>query len=732
MNKPLIAIVAAAAFMTACCNCSEGNLQYVDPNVGGVGHILQPTRPTVQIPNSMLRTYPWKNDQIDDQIHHFILQVTSYRVAWAWRFLPLSGEGCTHLSSHFTVENETCTPYFYSATQERTYNEVAVTPKTHSAIYRIDFKSDEGPYAFNFAINGRRGEVHADADGVVTGWDESQGLKCYIYAVTDAPVAEVLPKNEKKVSLMIADKGTYHMKYGVSYISVEQAKENLEKEIPGWDFCSVKAEAKKIWKEAMDRIQVEGGTLAQKRTFYSAFYHASERMVDINEYGRYWSSFDHQVHESAEPFYVDNWLWDMFITLQPLNMIIEPEKSQAMIRSYIEMYRQCGWVPNFAVAFGDWPAMTGNNAANWFTDAWFKGLRDFDLETAYEGVKKGSLEATMLPWNNGPATSLDKFYGEHGYMPGLRPGEAETEPKVDTHWEKRQCVSVTIDNSYSDWCISQLAGVLGKEEDVELFKNRSAFYRNVFNVEKGHVWPRDKEGNWIETADPKLSGREYFTENNGYNFDWSAKHDLYALFDLMGGPAAAEAKLDNLFRETPGISKFKFWGDYQPDSSGLVGMFVMGNQPTFHIPYIYNYLGSPWKAQKRVRMLLDTWFPDNKFGYPGDEDGGSMSAFVMFSMMGFYQVQQGNPIYCIGSPVFEKTTINLADGKTFTVKAPGANAENKYVQSARLNGKTLDRSWFTHEELVGGGVLELEMGPVPNFDWGKDNLPPSAISYNVE
>jgi predicted alpha-1,2-mannosidase len=374
--------------------------------------------------------------------------------------------------------------------------------------------------------------------------------------------------------------------------------------------------------------------------------------------------------------------------------------------------------------------MTGNFAAVWMADAWFKGLRDFDLNTAYEGLRKNSLEATLLPWLNGERTPLDDFYNKHGYIPGLHPGEEETIPGIDTKWEKRQAVSVTTANSYSDWCIAQLAAELGKTDDRNLFLKRAANYKNVYRADKGFMWPKDKDGKWIEPYDPRFAGREYFTENNAYTYNWDVKHDLNGLFDLMGGRDKTEEKLDQLFREDLGLFKWRFWFT-QPDASGLVGQFVMGNEPSFHIPYLYNYLGAPWKTQKRVRMLLDVFFTDNLFGIPGDEDGGGMSAFVVFSMMGFFPVTSGIPVYNIGSPAFEKVIITLPNGKEFVISAKNSSKENQYIQSAMLNGQPLNSPWFTHNDLVNGRTLEFVMSATPNKQWGSkpEDTPPSAINF---
>ena len=247
------------------------------------------------------------------------------------------------------------------------------------------------------------------------------------------------------------------------------------------------------------------------------------------------------------------------------------------------------------------------------------------------------------------------------------------------------------------------------------------------------MWPKNEAGNWIEPFDPGWSGgqggRDYTTENNDYTYDWDVQHDLQGLFDLMGGRTKAEAELDELYRRDLGRSKYEYFAKF-PDSTGMVGQFSMGNEPSLHIPYVYDYLGAPWKTQSRVRMLLDTWFTDTTLGMPGDEDGGGMSAFVVFSMMGFYPVTPGVPVYNICSPVFDKITIRQDNGKSFSIICRDNSADNKYIQSVRLNGKPLNQVWFRHADLVHGGRLELQMGDVPNENLGADpaTFPPSTMA----
>jgi predicted alpha-1,2-mannosidase len=245
-------------------------------------------------------------------------------------------------------------------------------------------------------------------------------------------------------------------------------------------------------------------------------------------------------------------------------------------------------------------------------------------------------------------------------------------------------------------------------------------YKNLWNPSRQFFLPKDTAGKWID-IDPKFDGgpggRDYYDENNGWTYLWQVQEDIPGLITLMGGKKAFEDRLDQLFREGLDRSRSDFWYKF-PDATGLTGQHSMGNEPSFHIPYLYNFTGSPWKTQSRVRFLLDAWFRDDIFGIPGDEDGGGMSAFVVFSSMGFYPVTPGLPLYTIGSPIFSKVTVDLPSGKHFTILAPGSSAVNKYIQQAKFNGKILTTPWFTHQQLVDGGTLELTMGPKPNKTWG--------------
>ena len=679
-----------SAGMLLIASLASAQVEYVDPSMGGQGFMLEPTRPTVSLPNSMVRVYPVRKDQLDDQIHSFPLTIISHRLGELFWLMP--GDGSPDAWNRpAAYDQEVETPYYYSTRFDASLIQTEFTPTARCGYFRFTFPSNKPVVLL---ANRLEGSVSIGDNNSVSGVEKFNNMQAFFYGEFSAPVQVQASANNRRLTISAqAGQKVLEFRYGISFINAAQARKNLQAEIPAWSFEKVKHAARERWNAVLGQIRVEGGTPEQKRVFYTSLYRCYERMVNITEDGQYHSAFDHQVHQDARPFYVDNWLWDTYRALEPLQTLLNPEMEADKLQSYVRMYEQLGWLPCFAVLWGNNECMTGNHAAPWMADAWAKGVTNFDVVTAYAGLKKNSIEGTWLPWRKGPKCSLDDFLAEKGYMPALKPGEKETVSRVHP-FERRQAVSVTEAQSYDDWCIAQLARSLGNDADYELFRKRAADYKNVFRQDKGHVWPKDADGNWIEPYDPGFSGgqggRDYTTENNGYTYDWDVQHDLQGLFELMGGRAKAEAKLDQLFREPLGMSKYEFWAKF-PDASGLVGQFSMGNEPSLHIPYLYNYLGAPWKTQKRVRILLDTWFTDTTLGMPGDEDGGGISAFVVFSMMGLYPVTPGVPIYDLASPVFDKITIRLHNGKSLQIICRNNSRDNKYIQSIRLNGKILNQ-----------------------------------------
>lgn len=322
----------------------------------------------------------------------------------------------------------------------------------------------------------------------------------------------------------------------------------------------------------------------------------------------------------------------------------------------------------------------------------------------------------MIPWRAGAAREPDRFYSEHGYFPALAPGEPEKYPYVDDGWEKRQAVSVTLEHSYDDWCLAQVARYLGRMDDYELLLRRSRNYLNLWNPAIGYFAPRNERGEWVEPFDPQLcdgfGARSYFAEVNACVHVFHVQHDIPQLIALMGGEEAFVRRLDEAYNRGPEIDKWKFMGR-MPDATGLQGLMPAGNEPAFHVPWLYNYAGAAWKTQHRVRQIADIWFDDRPTGLSGDEDGGALTAWYVFAAMGFYPVNPASGEYALGSPIFERVEIALPGGRSFVIKSPGASKVNKYIRAARLNGERLTRPFITHEQIVQGGVLEFELVPRP-------------------
>lgn len=752
VNKKIKTGVAllASAFLLASCTAGGGTspqkspVDYVNPYMGNISHLLVPTYPTIHLPNSMLRVYPERTDFTGDMLSGLPIIVTSHRGSSAFNLSPYQGEEAgLKPVINYSYDHEKIHPYRYQVYLDDNNINVDYAPSHQSAVYSITFEG-QGPAYLVF--NSRNGQLKSDGKNISGYQFVDRKTKVYLYAETDKVPQQcgVLADNTvkygetsvegKDAALVMAygsDVKQLGVRYGISFISEEQAKKNLEREIAAYDVDVVAKIARNDWNDALGKIQTQGGTDDDKTVFYTSLYRCYERPVNLSEDGRYYSAFDGKIHEDGgRPFYTDDWIWDTYRATHPLRILIDNEEESNIIHSFLLMAEQMGtnWMPTFPEVTGDSRRMNSNHAVATVIDAWKKGVRGFDLEKAYVASKKGIEEKTLIPWSAKPAGWLDDFYKEHGYIPALKPGEKETVENVSI-WEKRQPVAVTLGTAYDQWCLSQIAAELGKEDEAKHYLRESYNYRNLFNPDTRFFHPKDKDGKFIEPMDYRYDGglgaRDYYDENNGYIYRWDVQHNIGDLISMIGGDKVFTSALDSMFNEPLGMSKWQFYS-FLPDHTGNVGMFSMANEPSLHIPYLYNYAGQPWKTQKRIRTLLNQWFRNDLMGVPGDEDGGGMSAFVVFSQMGFYPVTPGSPTYNIGSPVFTDVKIDLGNGNTFEVKANNASEENKYVQSARLNGKVLNQPWFQHSDIVQGGLLELEMGPRANKAWGVGTPPPSA------
>ena len=724
-------------------------VDYVNPYMGNISHLLVPTFPTVSRPNSLLRVVPDRESFTSTTLGGLNLILTSHRSANAFRLRPFEATTDDDLRppDHYTYDQEKTAPYRYSVYLDEQSTGVSFAPAEKAAVYTFDYEQPAARHGL--ALTAWQGALKVEGQ-TVHGYQTlgGSGTKVYLHLEFSAAperfgayrgrevafgVDNVQGQRASVVLQFAAGLKQLGVRYGISYVSEEQARRNLAAEIDGFDLEKVAQEGRRAWNDALGKIRVEGGSENDRAVFYTSLYRVYERMIKVSEEGRYYSPFDRQVHEDGgTPFYIDDWIWDTFRAAHPLRVLINPEAEASMVASYVRMAQQSreGWMPTFPAVTGDGHAMNGKHFVSIIWDAYQKGLRGFDLETAYAACKKTLAESTLCPWRREPAGSLDAFYQEKGYYPALKPGETETVPTVDGA-QKRETVAVTLAASYDAWCMEQMARALGKEDDRRFFERQSFNYRHLFNPATGFFHPKDAEGQFIEPFDYKFSGGfaalDYYDENNAWIYRWDVQHNVGDLVSLMGGPERFVQNLDTMFAERLGKPRPQYYAQL-PDSTANVGQFTMANEPSLHIPYLYNYAGAPWKTQKCVRDILRMWFRNDLMGLPGDEDGGGMSAFVVFSSVGFYPVTPGTGSYNIGSPVFRRVTLDLGGGKTFVVEAEGASEDNKYVQSARLNGEEWNRPWFSQEDLKAGGRLELRMGNRPNKAWGTapESAPPSA------
>ena len=675
--------------------CSQGGpkdpVDYVNPYIGNISHLLVPTFPTVQLPNSMLRVYPERADYTSEYVNGLPVIVTNHRERSAFKLSVTTGETLRPVIP-VTYDNEHLTPYGFGIDLEDGAIHADYAVSHQSAVYRIRFKEGRG----TLLLTSQNGAVSL-ADGVFAGYQVVDGeTKVYVYMeVQEKPVKEgylshgqlLDGKSDSGRNACVAkvfDVPEIHVRYGVSFISQEQAAANLRREIDSFDVEKVAAEGRKVWNETLGRLEIRGGNETEKTVFYTSYYRTFERPVCLSEDGRYWSAFDNQVHEDGgTPFYTDDWIWDTYRAAHPLRVVMDPSLEEDILASFVWMAEQTGndWAPTFPEVTGDSRRMNSNHTVATFADAIVKGL-DVDKQRAFEICRKALLEKTLAPWCGNPAGWIDQFFWHNGYIPALRPGEPETDPNVHS-FEKRQPVAVTLGTSYDAWCMSVIADAVKQYPEGIAFRNASQFYRNLYNGTTGFFHPKDKDGNFIEPLDYSFSGgmgaREYYGENNAWVYRWDVQQDI----TLMGGPDAFVKKLDETFATPLGRSKYEFYA-MLPDHTGNVGQFSMANEPSLHIPYLYDYAGTPWKTQKRIRQLLRTWFRDDLMGVPGDEDGGGMTSFVVWS----------------------------------EIVAQGASEDNKYIQSATLDGEPLKRPFLSHDQVVQGGKLVFVMGDQPNKEWG--------------
>ncbi|HRW86438.1 MAG TPA: GH92 family glycosyl hydrolase, partial [Bacteroidales bacterium] len=503
---------------------------------------------------------------------------------------------------------------------------------------------------------------------------------------------------EEKITVRVAS----------SFISMAQAELNLERETGGKDFEEIMNEGREVWNRELGRVRIEGGTDDQQRTFYSCLY----RMIlfprgffeiDENNSVMHYSPYNGEVLPGY--MYTDNGFWDTFRALFPFTTVMYPSLNAKIMEGLVNTYKESGWLPEWASP-GHRNCMIGSNSASIITDSYLKGIRGYDIETLYEAIIRNTKSV-------GPVSSVGRlgaeYYNRLGYIP------------YDVGINEN--VARTLEYAYADFCISKLAEKLKKPaEEVDLYAGRAMNYKNVFDSGRKLMRGRNEDGTFQSPFSPYKWG-DAFTEGNSWHYTWSVFQDVAGLIDLMGGREAFLARLDSVF-DVPPVFDYSYYGSVIHEIREMqimnMGNYAHGNQPIQHMIYLYNYAGQPWKAQFRVRDVLDKLYNYTPDGYCGDEDNGQTSAWYVFSALGFYPVTPGAGQYVLGSPLFDRVTLFLENGKRFVVEAKDNSRDNVYVDKVKLFGRELKRNYITHDEIMKGGQLLFRMSGEPNLSRGTE------------
>ncbi len=491
------------------------------------------------------------------------------------------------------------------------------------------------------------------------------------------------------------------VRVGTSFTSEAQARKNLAAEIPHWDFDRVRQQSEQAWEGELSKVQVIGGSEEQKTMFYTALYHSMILPREFSDVDRAYVGFagTQKVYQATGAhYYADFSMWDTFRAVHPLQTLINPERSADMVKSLIAKAEQGEWLPIFPAWNSYTSAMIGDHVTATIGDAWMKGIDDFDQPLAYRMMRKNAFEPNLdtASYRSGKGRRAMESYLKYNYIP--------LEDSVPDSFHQREQVSRTLEYAYDDFVLAQVAKKMGEEDDYQALRTRAKNYQHVFDTTVGYVRGRYANGDWITPFDPHATRATFITEGSPAQYTWYVPHDVAGLMQLMDGREKFVAKLDSMFEQR------YYWH---------------GNEPGHQMAYLYAYAGEPWKTQRWVRDIIQEEYSATPGGLSGNEDAGQMSAWLVFSMMGFYPVSPGIPCYVLGSPTFDEVTMNVGEGRTFTLRTLDNSDTNRYIQSATLNGGLLDRSYLWHQEIADGGELVLQMGPEPNKTWARKDVPPS-------
>ena len=691
--------------------------RYVDPFIGTGGH--GHTYPGATVPFGMVQLSPdtrltgWDgcsgyhySDKAIYGFSHTHLSGTGISDYGDILFMParsFSPDLVTaqpQYSASFSHENETASPGFYSvklddgirveltATARVGFHRYTFPVDSREAVVMVDLKHRDRLLDSDLRIIDN---THVEGFRRSTGWAKNQIV--YFAAEFSKPFERFDDAPDQSHTRVIkrifkfTNPEQLLVKVGISSVSVEGAKKNLQTETSDWNFDRVHSDAVAAWNKELNKIQVAGGSDDQLKTFYTALYHTAitpNLFMDVD--GQY-LGHDGKIHKTEGwNYYTVFSLWDTFRAAHPLYNIIDQKRSTDFIRTFLAQYKEGGRLPVWELAGNETDTMIGYHAVSVIADAMAKGVTGFDRQLAFEAMK---YSAELRHFGLGS-------YVDHGYI---------------DMGDERESVSKTLEYAYNDWCIAMMARSLGRADDYNRYLRRAQFYTNVFDRESGFVRPRTNAG-WLSPFEPREVNFS-FTEANSWQYSFFVPQDIVGLIELMGGEQKFAQKLDELFK-----AESQTTGRNQVDITGLIGQYAHGNEPSHHVAYLYDYARQPWKAQARLRQIMDEFYKAAPDGLIGNEDCGQMSAWYVLSAAGFYPVTPGSDIYAIGTPLFPELRFNLENGKSFVVKARNVSSKNFNIQSATLNGKPYRKSFLRHEDLAAGGELTFEMGDKPNMKWG--------------
>ncbi len=717
------------------------NTAYVDPFIGTGGH--GHTYPGATVPFGMLQVTPvngisaWDwcsgyhySDSIAVGFSHLALSGTGIGDLADILFMPINKEvdlSPTPLSrdslnykSKYSHKNEKASPGYYQVFLEDHNVNAELTTALRTAYHKYTFdKNDTQSVVIDlgFAINWDKAlqtSITIEDEHTISGYRFSKGwaanqkvffvakfskpiTKHHIY--TDGNRVEETTSEGIKTSAQLffdaQDSSELFTKVALSSVSIENAKDNLE--TGDFNFDTVKNEAEDTWNEALTKIEVETPIDSLKTIFYTAMYHAQVAPVTFSDKnGQFRKENDEIVAAENYTAYSTLSLWDTFRAEHPLLTFVATDKVSDIINSMLAYYENKNILPVWTLYANETNTMTGYHSIPVIVEAYLKGIRGFDAEKAFEAMK-----TTMMQDERGL-----NHYKKHGYIPYSLIDES---------------VTITLEYAYDDWCVAQMAKALGKNDDYEFFLKRSKAYQHLFDNKTGFMRGKAEDGkSWNEPFDPKHSNhREQtdYTEGNAWQHSWFVPHAVDDLITLHGGNDTFTNRLEQLFTESSEIT-----GDnISADITGLIGQYAHGNEPSHHIAYMFNHANQPWRAQYWARHIMDTQYNTTPNGLSGNEDCGQMSAWYALSSIGLYPMNPASAEYEIGSPIFEKASLAISEGKSFVIEAENVSDKNIYIQSATLNGADFNQTTISHSQIMEGGTLKFVMGSEPNKNWGTAN-----------